>query len=230
MTKNQTRPQGEVAVCTHRGCDCRYPQRRDDHRRGRRGPRERRGSDDRGGEDHAGGDQLHGEARTRADLHADDGGSARGARPAADGRPEHRPVRYRILRVDRSQGCDDDRDLRERQGGHRAGGHRSQDPSGRSRAARPHVPPQGAEGRRARTCRSDGGGRRSLQDCRPVSRRRDLRNPERRRDDGARAGADEVRAASQAPDDHDCRPHSVPDADGGAGSSRRVSVAADRSR
>ncbi len=57
----------------HRG----DPQRRDDHRRRRRGSRERRGSDDRGRQDHAGGGHLHGEARPRPDLRADDRGSAR---------------------------------------------------------------------------------------------------------------------------------------------------------
>ncbi len=42
--------------------------------------------DDRGREGHAGGDQLHGQARPRPDLHADDRGAARRARHPADGR------------------------------------------------------------------------------------------------------------------------------------------------
>ena len=64
----------------------------------------------------------------------------------------------------------------------------------------------------------------------PVSGRRHLRNHERRRDDGARAGADEVREAAQAADDHDRGSDPVPDAHRGAGPARRVGGAADRAR
>ena len=54
-----------------------------------------------------------------------------------------------------------------------------------------------------------------------VSGRRHLRNHERRRHDGARAGADEVRAEARPADDHHRGPDPVPDADRAAGEARR---------
>ena len=66
--------------------------------------------------------------------------------------------------------------------------------------------------RRAGARGADRSGGRSGADRRAVSRRRHLRNHERRRVDGARAGADEVREAAQAADDHDRRSDQVPHA------------------
>ena len=74
--------------------------------------------------------------------------------------------------------------------------------AGRSRAARPHVPAARADRRRAGARRADRGGGRSGADRRAVPGRRHLRNHERRRHDGARAAADEVREAARAADDH----------------------------
>ena len=139
-------------------------------------------------------------------------GAARGARDSADGGAEHRALRYGLLRVDRGQGRHEHRNLGERPRGDGAGGHRSDDTARRSRAARPHVSVAGAQRRRARARRSDRSRGRSLAHRRTVSRRRHLRNHERRRHDGAGAGADEVRQAAQAADDHHRRPDSVPDA------------------
>ena len=69
--------------------------------------------------------------------------------------------------------------------------------------ARPgHVSAARAARRRARARRPDGGGRGSGADRRPVPVGRHLRNHERRRHDGARAGADEVRAEARSADDH----------------------------
>ena len=94
----------------------------------------------------------------------------------------------------------------------------------------PHVPAAGAQRRRAGARRADRSGRRSRAHRRAVSGRRHLRNHERRRHDGARAGAGEVREAAQAADDHDRRSDPVPDAHRGAGAARRVGGAADRAR
>ena len=66
--------------------------------------------------------------------------------------------------------------------------------------------------RRAGARRPDRSGGRSRADRRAVSGRRHLRNHERGRHDGARAGADEVREAARAADDHDRGPDPVPDA------------------
>ena len=88
----------------------------------------------------------------------------------------------------------------------------------------------GAQRRRAGARRPDrsGGGSRAHRGA--VSGRRDLRNHERRRHHGARAGADEVRQAAQAADDHGRRSDPVPDAHRGAGAPRGLGGAADRAR
>ena len=83
-----------------------------------------------------GGDQLHGEARPRPDLHADDRGAAAELDLPQMVRAEHRALRHRVLRLDRSQGRDEHRHL----GGDRAatgpGGDRSQRPGRRISRAR----------------------------------------------------------------------------------------------
>ena len=77
---------------TGRRCRGGHSRRQDGHRRRRRGSRERRRPVDRGREGDAGGDQLHGDARPRPDLPADDRRAARRARHPADGQREHRAL------------------------------------------------------------------------------------------------------------------------------------------
>ena len=81
--------------------------------------------------------------------------------------------------------------------------------------------------RRAGPGRTDRGGGRSGAHRRALSRRRHLRDHERRRDDGAGAGAGEVREAASPADDHHRRSDSVPHADRGAGAAGGDRVAAD---
>ncbi len=90
-----------------------------------------------------------------------------------------------------------------------------QDETVGSRAARPHLSVAGARRRCAGAGGADRGGGRSGAHRRPDTGGRDLRNHERRRHDGARAGAHEVRQAAQAADDHDRRSDSLPHADRG---------------
>ena len=78
--------------------------------------------------------------------------------------------------------------------------------------------------------RPDRGRRRPGADCRAVSRRRHLRNHERRRHDGARAAAREVRQETRAADDHDRGSDQVPDPHRVARQARRHGEAADRVR
>ena len=91
----------------------------------------------------------------------------------------------------------------------------------RSGAARPHVSAARADRRRARARRADRGGRRSGAHRRAVSGRRHLRNHERRRHDGARAGAGEVREEARPADDHHRGSDQVPHAHRVAGEARR---------
>ena len=218
------------SVCTDRGRHRGVRRRRHDHRRRRRGSRERRRPDDRRREGDAGGDQLHGALRPRADLPVDDAGAARRARDSADGVAEHLAVRHRVLRADRGEGPDDDRHLGRRSRGDGAGGDRSGDQAVGPGAAGPHVPAAVARRRRDRARRADRSGGRSRADRRALSGRRHLRNHERGRHDGARAGAGEVREEARAADDHDRGSDQVPDAHRIAGQARRVGEAADRVR
>ena len=132
--------------------------------------------------------------------------------------------------LDRGEGPDDDRHLGRRSGGNRAGRDRSGDQAVRSGAARPHVPAALADRRRDGARRTDRGGGRSGADRRPVSRRRHLRNHERGRHDGARAGAGEVREEARPADDHHRGSDQVPDPHRVAGEARGVGEAADRVR
>ena len=109
-----------------------------------------------------------------------------------------------------AQAFDEHGHLGRRSRQHGARGDRPSDEAARSGAARPHVSAARAVGRRAGARGADRGGRRPGAHCRAVSGRRHLRNHERRRLDGARAGADEVREAAPAADDHDRRPDQVP--------------------
>ena len=202
-----------------------------DHRRRRRGSRERGRPDDGGVEGDAGGDQLHGEARPRADLPGDD---ARAARPARD---PARGDRQLLAVATRRSAC------RSMPATARRTGISAAD---RARTVRAAIAPETKPRDLARPghvfpLRARSGGvlvaRRSHRSrgrpgahCRPRAGRRHLRNHERGRHDGARAGADEVRQEARSADDHHRGPDSVPHAHGAAGEARGDRRAADRAR
>ena len=75
---------------------------------------------------------------------------------------------------------------------------------------RSHLPAQGQAGRRARAHRPHRGQRRPRPPRRPQPGRRDLRDHERRRDDGQRAGPRLLLRAPRSEDDHDRRPDRLP--------------------
>ena len=131
------------------------------------------------------------QARPRPDLPADDRGAARRARSPADGR-------RRTPRSSSTAFCVSIEAKGVTSTGISAGRSRGDDPGG-DRSARPGrriwrgpgtCSRCGARRRRARARRADRGGGRSRAHRRAVSGRRHLRNHERRRHDGARAGAD----------------------------------------
>ena len=187
----------QVAVRVRRRGRRRHSRRPDDHRRRRRGSRERRRSDDGRVEGHARGGQLHGEARPRARLPGDDAGAARPARHSARGVRQLVAARNGDVRVDRR--ARPARRPASRPPIARRRFRSAIDPTTKPRdLARPgHVfPLRARDGRRARAGRTYRSGGRSGAHRRPAAGRRDLRGHERRRHDGARAGADEVRAAS----------------------------------
>ena len=101
---------------------------------------------------------------------------------------------------------------------------------GGPRAAGPRVPAHGPAGRRARALRADRGGRRPGQARRPQPVRRHLRDHERRRHHGARAGPRPVRAQARAQDHHRRRPHQVPAPQRAPGAARRHGRDADQVR
>ncbi len=227
----QRRPQGARSVRPDRGRRRGVPRRPDDHRRRRRGSRERGRPDDRGGEGHARSDQLHGAPRPRADLPVDDARAARRARDSADGLAEHVAVR------DRRSACSIEAKGRTTTGISAADRAATVlaaiDPATQavgSGAARPHVSAAGPHRRRDRARGADRGGGRSRADRRALSGRRHLRNHERRRHDGARAAAREVREEARPADDHDRGSDQVPHPHRVAGQARRVGEAADRVR
>ena len=100
----------------------------------------------------------------------------------------------------------------------------------RPRAPRAHVPAARARRRRARARRADRGRRGPRADRRPHPGRRHLRDHERGRHDGARAGPRGVRAHARPAHDHDRRPHPLPDADRALRAARRDGRAADAVR
>ena len=85
--------------------------------------------------------------------------------------------------------------------------------------ARPHVSAAVAHRRRHGPRRTDRGRRRSRADCRAVPGGRHLRGHERRRHDGTRAAAREVRQETRAAAHHDRRLDQVPDPQRAAASS-----------
>ena len=128
--------------------------------------------------------------------------------------------RHGDLRVDRREGRHQHRHLRGRSRAHDSGGDQSGDAAARSRAPGPRLSAARAVRRRARARRPHRSRRRPGAHRRPAARRCDLRNHERRRHDGARAGAHEVRAQARPADDHDRGPDPLPDADRGPGAAR----------
>ncbi len=124
-----------------------------------------------------------------------------------------RALRHRLLRADRGPQGHDHRHLRRRPGEDRPRRDRPPDEAGGPRPPRPHVPAAGLLRRRAAARRPDRGGRGPRAAGRPLPGRRHLRGDERGRDDGARAAARGLLPRARHPDDHDPRPHPVPDAD-----------------
>ena len=171
-------------VLFHRGRDRRHPQRPDGRRLRRRESRERGRPHPRGPVRHPRGDQLHGHPRARADLPGADARALRRAGARPDGGQERVGVPHQLHGLDRGSGGGDHRDLRPRPRPHDPGRHRPQHEARRHRPARPRVPAQGQGRRHPGASRSDRGGRRPDPPRRPDPRRRDLRDHERRRDDG----------------------------------------------
>ena len=120
--------------------------------------------------------------------------------------------------------------LRPRSGAHDPGRDRSQLRGARPRAAGSRVPAALEAGRRAAALGPDRGGRRSRAARRGHSRRRRLRDHERRRDDGPRAGPRRVLRAARPEDGHGRGPHRVPPAHREARGARRIRPAPDRVR
>ena len=110
---------------------------------------------------------------------------------------------------------------RRRPGAHDRGRDRPGRVAARPRPARPRVPAQGQAGRRARAHRPDRGGGRPRAAGRAHAGRRDLRDHERRRDDGARARPRGLLRAPRAQDDHGRRPDRLPAAPRPARRARR---------
>ncbi len=161
--------------------------------------------------------QLHGAPRPRARLSRDDAGTSRSPRDSPGGVRQLVAGRDGHVRVDRRQGRHDDGHFGDRPRAHDSRGHRSGDRAARSRAARARVSAARAPGRRDGAGGPYRSGRGSVAHRGPGGRRRDLRNHERGRLHGARAGADEVRAQARPAHDHDRRPDPVSDADRDAG-------------
>ena len=156
---------------------------------------------------HRRGGQLHGDARARAHLPLPHRRAVRGARPAADDRSA---TRRRLgtaftVSVEAREGVTTGISAADR--AHTIAV--AIDPAveaARPRPARPHLPAPRPRRRRPRPRRPDRGGRRPRAPRRPESRRRRLRDHERGRDDGARAGSRPVLRAARAQDDHRRRP------------------------
>ncbi len=149
-------------------------------RRRRRGPRERGRLHRIRREGDARDDRLHDRARAGPGLHADHARPGRPARPAPDGRGEHRPAPD-ALHGGRRPRLLQDRHQRPGAGADHPGDHRPGHEARRPRPTRSHVPARGQGRRRAPPGRPHRGG------CRPRPARgaqaggRALRDPRRRR-------------------------------------------------
>ena len=179
---------------SHRGASPGPP----DRPGGRRRPRKRRRSGPGRGENHAGSDQLHGQVRPRPDLPGAHRRPLRRAAPAADVADEYLGARHAVHRIDRRAARHHHRHQRRRPRHHHSCGHRSGHAPGRPGAARPRLSAARAARRRAGARRTDRSFRGSGAHRRTRSRRRDLRNHERRRHHGAPAAADRILRASTA--------------------------------
>ena len=119
-------------------------------------------------------------------------------------------VRDRVHGLDRGARRRHHRHLRRRPRAHDRGRDRPARVAARPRPARPRLPAQGQGRRRARAHRPDRGGRRPRAARRPHAGRRDLRDHERRRDDGPRARPRALLRAPRPEDDHGRRPDRLP--------------------
>jgi len=217
---------------SRRGRGRRDPRRSHDRSHRRRGPRERgRPVHGRGLRDSRG-DQLHGQARSGADLPVAHRRADSRAAPADDGAGpgQHDDVRNRLHDLDRGPSRRHDRHLGRRSRTDDPGRHRRAVAPARPVASGSHLPAARARRRRVAARRTDGGFRRPGAHGRASSGRRDLRDHERRRLDGADAGARGVRPPARPQDRDDRRPHRVPAAPREAGAPSRRSCAADLDR
>ena len=153
----------------------------------RRRPRERGRPRDGHPVRHARGDQLHGQGGPRLDLPGAHPRALRGARSGADDRQERVRSADPLHGHDRGARGRHHRRLRARPRPHHAGRRRSRHQARRPRAARARQPAEGQGRRRARAHRAHRGQRRPRAPRRPDPVRRDLRDHERGRLDGARA-------------------------------------------
>ncbi|CAA9474638.1 MAG: 3,4-dihydroxy-2-butanone 4-phosphate synthase / GTP cyclohydrolase II, partial [uncultured Solirubrobacteraceae bacterium] len=217
-------------VRAHRGGDRGHPRRADGRRLRRRGPRERgRPHDGRPVRD-ARGDQLHGARGPGPDLPGPDRGALRRAGPRSDGGQERVAVRDGLHRLDRGARGRHHGDLGRRPRAHHPGRHRSALVAARPCPARARVPAEGQAGRRPRAHGPDRGGDRPRAPGRPQPVRRDLRDHERRRDDGARGRPRALLPAPRPEDGHRGGPDRLPAPARPPRRARRLDRAADRLR
>ncbi|CAA9516540.1 MAG: 3,4-dihydroxy-2-butanone 4-phosphate synthase / GTP cyclohydrolase II, partial [uncultured Solirubrobacteraceae bacterium] len=219
-----------ASVRINRGGDRGDPRRPDGRRLRRRGSRERGRPHHGGAVRDAGGDQLHGPRGPRAHLPGPDLRALRGARPRPDGGQERVAVRDGVHRLGRGPRGGHHRHLGRRPGPDHPGGDRSALLAARPGPARARLPAQGEGGRRPRTHGSDRGGGRPGAARRPQPLRRDLRDHERRRDDGAGLGPRALLRAARAQDGHRRRPDRLPPAPRSARRAGGLDHAADRVR
>ena len=171
----------------------RDPRRPHGHPRRRRGPRERGRPLHGRREGHARGDQLHGEARARPDLpvaHRATSSSSCASRMMVPDDENSSALRHRLHGLDRGARGRHHRHLGRRPRAHDP--HRDRATTrGRTDLVRPgHIfPLRARDGGVLRRAGQTEGSRRSRAARGPAARRRDLRDHERRRHDGAHAGS-----------------------------------------
>ena len=214
-----------------RGSDRRDPPRADGGRLRRRDPRERGRPDDGGPVRDPGGDQLHGQGGARADLPDADRRALRRARAQPDGGQERGAAADRVHGLGRGARGRHHRDLGRRPRAHDPG--RDRRPlDARSRWCSPATCSRcgprtaGVLERAGQTEAAVDLAR--LAGLNPAGR--DLRDHERRRDDGPGARPGPVLRAPRAEDDHGRRPDRLPAAHRAAGRAGRRDQAADRLR
>ena len=205
-----------------RGTDRGGAQRPHVHPGRRRGPRERGRPRHPGAVRDAGRDQLHGPPRPRPDLPGDDAPARGAAGPAADEPVQRHAPPDRLHRLDRGAGRRHHRHLGARPRAHHRRGDQSGGGPRRHRHARAMFS-RWWRARAARWCAPAIPRRRSTSRAWPAStRRRDLRDHERRRHHGAAAGPGRLRAAPQPEARHHRRPDRLPPPHRAAGEARRA--------